>query len=235
MSVPRISKTLYVGCAMVASSFSLGQKPFVIVVLKVDPPVKTKVTYRLDTKMIGESVKGEMGFSGSMSQTLTRKTKTELEWKTSFKVLSKYGRGAFAGAEKSFDDLDGTVMDLFMAPTGVMKKVRMEGIEVPSTGTPSVVFPAKPVSIGDTWPATMDMSGTKVNIQYSLASLSKVAGKQIALIQGKVASEQVVKNIEPIRFWVDVNTGLMQKAEAKLRITNQGQTIRLEYKINRQG
>lgn len=201
--------------------------------LKVDAPLNTKVKLKLETKMIGETQKGEMGFTATMEQTLRKKSKSELEWRTAFKVLSKYGRGAFAGGEQSFAELDGTVMDMVMAPTGMMKKVRMGDIEVPSAGTPSVVFPTTAVRVGSRWPGVVDMNGQKVKITYTLSNITTTKGKTIALIQGTANQGQIVRNVTPIRFWVDTKTGLMEKAEAKLSITVQGQTIRLEYKIDR--
>lgn len=201
--------------------------------LRINAPVGTKVNLKLVTKMVAQTQKGEMGFEATMNQVLTKKSASELEWRTSFRVLSKYGRAVFAGSERSFMDLDGTVMDMIMAPTGVMKKVRMGDIEVPSAGTPSVVFPAKPIKVGDSWPGNVDMGGQKVKITYSLAAVTTEKNNKIAIIQGKVDKGQIVKNITPIRFWVDIKNGLMERAEAKLLITTQGQDIRMEYRISR--
>lgn len=213
------------------SSVAFGQKTYQ---LKVDAPIGTKHNLKIVTRMIGQTAKGEMGFEGTMNQVLKRKSASELEWNVKFKITSKYGRGAFKGGEEAFADLDGMVMDMTMEPTGKMKKVRMGEIEVPSSGTPSVIFPAKPVKIGSTWPGYADMSGQKVKITYTLASVTTSKGKNIALIKGIADKGQMVKNVTPIQFWVDMKTGLMERAEAKLLISTQGQTVRLEYLINRQ-
>lgn len=223
-------KTISIIAIAALSAVSFAQKTYS---LKVDAPVGTKHNLKLETKIVGQSQKGEMGFSATMNQVLKRKTPSELEWNVKFKILSKYGKGAFAGGEQSFAEMDGMVMDMFMAPTGLMKKVRMGDIEVPSSGTPSVIFPSKPIKVGSTWSGTVDMNGQKVKITYSLASVKTAKAKNIALIRGTVDKGQMVKNITPIQFWVDMKTGLMEKAEAKLQIAAQGQTLRLEYLINR--
>lgn len=211
---------------------ALAQSP---VLLKVDARTGSKYVYRLDAKFVAEGANGSMGFSALMTDALKSNKGKDQVWSISFKVLSTYANGVMQGADASFKELDGVSMESFSDSRGQIRKMRLAGVEVPNNGTPSIVFSPKPVKVGSKWPSSVDMNGKQVKVEYTLKSLKKEGGRKVAYIEGLYLPSTIVRNVTPVRFWVDTKDGKMIRAEARILVTNQGQTVRLEYDIKRQG
>jgi hypothetical protein len=199
----------------------------------VNAPVGKEYTSTIKTAMKAVGPEGAAGFEGVIKEKLLGQEGSEQVWELSFEVTSTNESGVMKGAAANFQQMDGMVMKRYADATGNVSKMMLGEISVPSSGTPDLVYSKKPVKVGDTWPSSIDYQGQKIKITYKLAEYGKLDGIDAARIEGRYDEGQMIKNIEPLVFWVDLSDGRPLSSSGAFEATTQGATVRLSFEIKR--
>lgn len=227
---PNQSKANTVLFAIAMASMAVAQKPQL---LQVKAKVGSVYTFSLDTQMSAVGTAGKMGFKARLQEKLVSAKNGEFEWDQIFKVLSTFSEGVMRGGDKSFKELDGFKFKVVNDRTGQNKRLIVNGMSVSDNGTPNVVLPVNPVKVGDKWSAFVNLNQQRIKIDYQLKAFRREARRNVAVIEGRYAPAQPIRNITPVIFWVDTADGKMVRAQAEIEATSGAQKVRVKYLLVR--
>lgn len=97
----------------------------------------------------------------------------------------------------------------------------------------SIVLPEQPIRPGDQWEETMTNQGRSLKIAYRFEKLESLDGRKVAFIYANVKEDPEVRNEGPMKIWVDVDTGRVDKSEAKLIGRSQGREFVVDVTLSR--
>jgi len=141
--------------------------------------------------------------------------------------------GVMKGAAAGFKGMHGLVMKRFTDTTGQTTKLMVGDVAVPSSGTPDLVFPKRPVKIGDSWESKVNVSGTMVTIVYRLAQYGNYGKVPAAKFTGTYKPGQIVKNLTPLVFWVDLKDGKTLQSTGAFRAAAGGSNVDVSFELKR--
>lgn len=201
--------------------------------LSVHAKVGDKFAYRLQSTIEAIGASGKLDFSARFEERLASMAKGELHWDTSFSNVEASASGVFAGGEAQFKQMNGMRLTSVQDARGRVLRLRANGQDIPSQGSANVVLPPRPVALGATWDAPIDVGGRVLAIRYRLAGFEKLGLRQAARIEGTYPKGSMARAISPTTFWVEVKTGKMIRGTALTMIEAEGKKIRLRYRIDR--
>lgn len=81
------------------------------------------------------------------------------------------------------------------------------GMQNPGAGA-SVAYPARPVRVGETWTGDVQSAMGNYKTTYKLLRVGNFGGVRAAQIQATPKAPQANVKISPIRYWVELSTGM---------------------------
>jgi hypothetical protein len=217
---------------LMAADFAAAQAPRLF---QLHGNVGDRHTYSIRTEMKAAAGKGAAGFEARIREKLSAKRPGEFVWEVAFAVAKAHDSGVLKGAAASFRDLDGLVLMRHTDRTGQTKKLMVGSIEVPSSGTPDLVFSKKPVRVGDSWEAVVESQGQKVRVAYRLAAYGRYGKVPAAKVEGTYKPGQVVKSLRPLIFWVDLQTGKTLFATGLIQATTPAGALTVSWELKKAG
>lgn len=101
----------------------------------------------------------------------------------------------------------------------------------PDSNPMAVVFPEKPIKVGDTWTSETEFTGEKVTAHYTFEKSESVNGKDCVVILVEFKDNPNVTNTQPIRLWFDKSNGWPVKGEAEVQMQQPEQKIKMTMKF----
>lgn len=189
----------------------------------------------IKTSMQAVGAAGGAGFEGTIDEKLLSAKSNETVWQLGFKVSKTHESGVMTGAAAGFKQLNGLVMKRFSDATGQTLKLMVGNMSVPSSGTPDLVFSKRPVKVGDSWESKVNVDGQAITVVYRLAQYGSFGKTPAAKITGTYKPGQIVRNLAPLVFWVDLKHGKTLSSTGRFRASKAGTNIDVSFELKRQG
>ena len=220
-------------CALALFSLAFPGQQSAPVLIRVNAKLGSVYRFRIDTDMTAVGEKGTMGSRMLLTEKLDAIRNGDFIWHQTSKIESTYSTGVFKGVDSLFRQLDSLKFAVATDGTGQIKRFELDGKSFPASGTSNVVFSKIPVRVGDTWRATVEGDGIKVDIDYKLINLRTKEGRRIAVISGTYLSGQPIRNASPLVFWVDLADGKLNRSEGSIFATKGAATVKVKFVLRR--
>lgn len=202
--------------------------------LQVRPAVGQEFVWTAVMKTEAVNAVGEFQMDMSLTQKVLARTAQDLTWSMKTAVTQVSAKGVFAGIETALRAIDGKEMTKVVNLTGQTTRLTLDGQDVPSSGTPDVTFPEKPVTPGESWVASVDAGGgRKANIRYTFKGRSTTGGAASLLIEGAYEPGQTVKSVEPSIFHLDPTDCTPISASGVMEGNFDGKILRSRFTVTR--
>lgn len=200
---------------------------------KLSGKVGASYRFSISTQMKAVGAQGSAGFVGTIDEKLLSAKPAEFVWQMGFKVTRTQEDGVMKGAAEGFKAMNGLLMKRFTDATGQTTKIMVGDVEVPSSGTPDLVFAKRPVKVGDRWESKVNVNGTMITIVYRLAQYGNYGKVPAAKFTGAYKPGQIVKNLTPLVFWVDLKDGKTLQSTGSFRASTGGANIDVAFELKR--
>lgn len=213
--------------------------PLAPIQLRVQPEPNARNEYRMDLSLIAFEAAKPVGRTDARFTLAERALKIEpesVEFRRFLKPETVMGSGK-AGEELAavYRAIEPTVLPTIVDRRGKTLSIG-RGPEATASGTIDVIFPAEPVSVGDTW-TTPYGAFSNVVVRCRLEALGPVVGKQVALISITDSEANPEYKSEPgSLFAFDVGDGRWLRVGAAFTLTvGEAKSLRVAYAIARSG
>lgn len=200
------------------------------------PPPKADPTYLIRVKgapgdtytyashlfMSDESAQHTIEVEAKIEDKFVRQYEEQIDWSQILTLKKISAKGQLRPMISAFEAISGVPVMRVTNDRGRLLKVIVGEIVKDSRGGPDVVFPKSAVKIGDYWDAPVETGGQVFDIRYQLMSVSDVAGRQTAYIEGTYHPDQDIVNVEKHQFYVDLLYGKVISSKIYAVLTTQG-------------
>ena len=179
-------------------------------------------TYSTHIFMSDESAKNTFELEGKIEDRFVRQYEDQIDWIQTMTLKKLTGKGKLQPTISVFDSLNRVPITRVTNDRGRLLKVILGESVKESRGGPDVVFPKAGVKINEWWDAPVEIGGRVVDIRYQLMSVTDVAGRKTAYIEGTYHPDQGVVNVEKHQFYVDLLYGKVISSKIYAVVTSNG-------------
>lgn len=203
------------------------------VLLRIRPAANTRTAYRMRLKLQAAGQPGELDCLFTVVERLKSVSGTSQRWAVSSNIDSVKSPGAYAQLAESIKDTLDMDYETVRNDRGHLLKTIAYGMEMAGEDTSNLVFPQQAVQLGDSWKATVTSNGQRLQVRYTLTDFLSENGKKLAVVKGYYDAGQIVKNLKPLEFVVDIKSGLTMRGSGAIEATISGFTMKTSYEMKR--
>jgi hypothetical protein len=187
--------------------------------LKASKGDKFTMVMEMDTQIQMPDPAGGTPQTHSMKMSVTKEhtcidvTDGKMKWEEKTIDSSGTGTGPFEAQVKQMVEAEKK-----KAPTTEVLDERNKVVESTENDPFSLVYPEKPVKVGDTWEADSKMFDQDVKVTFKLDRFEKVGGKDAAVISASVSGNDKLKMIKPLVVFVDTANGWPMKGDGEFEM-----------------
>jgi hypothetical protein len=182
-------------------------KPETEYLFRVKGTVGDSYSYDTHFYMSDPTAANTLEVQGVFTDTLVRQYEEQMEWKQVLSLRKISASGEMRPALQIYNAANNIPVTLVTNDRGRVLKKITGNIEKETRGSANIVFPKKAVKIGEYWDAPVEIGTDVVDIRYQLMSVTNIAGRQTAYIEGTYFPDQIAVNVEKHQFYVDVPYG----------------------------
>lgn len=187
--------------------------------LKANKGDKFVMVMEMDTQIQMPNPAGGNPDTHSMKMAVTKEhtcidvTDGKMKWEEKTIDSSGTGTGPFEAQVKQMVEAEKK-----KPPTTEVLDERNRVVESTENDPFSLVYPEKPVKVGDTWEADSKMFDQDVKITFKLDRFEKFNGKDAAVISASFAGNEKLKVVKPLVIFVDTSNGWPIKGDGEFEM-----------------
>ena len=187
--------------------------------LKANKGDKFTMVMEMDTQIQMPNPAGGSPQTHSMKMAVTKEhtcidvTDGKMKWEEKTIDSSGTGTGPFEAQVKQMVEAEKK-----KPPTTEVLDERNRVVESTENDPFSLVYPEKPVKVGETWEADSKMFDQDVKITFKLDRFEKFNGKDAAVISAIFAGNEKLKVVKPLVIFVDTSNGWPIKGDGEFEM-----------------
>lgn len=187
--------------------------------LKANKGDKFTMVMGMDTQIEMPNPAGGTPETHSMKMSVTKEhtcidvTDGKMKWEEKTIDSSGTGTGPFEAQVKQMVEAEKK-----KAPTVEVLDERNKVVESTENDPFSLVYPEKPVKVGDTWEADSKMFDQDVKVTFKLDRFEKFDGKDAAVISATFTGNEKLKVVRPLVVFVDTANGWPIKGDGEFEM-----------------